>query len=188
MDIWLGHTGLAIAFVMLSTIVLWFCIKIRGRIIVKIVLIPATLWYGLVLYYTAPNLMGWPTSQTIPDNSQILAYQVEKPVPKHNDPGAIYFWIRTISIPKSQPNLSRVWFNPVSIFNHNRKTDPRAFKLPYSKKMHKAILDAQRQMEVIPGALIKINRTESGKEYTDNGQSKAKLSFEIINPVTFLRK
>ena len=93
MGMWSGYTGLTIAFVLISAIVLWFSIRTPGQIIIKAMLIPVTVWYGLVLYYSVPNLMGWPISQSIPDNSQVLDIRIKEPDPKHNDPGAIYFWV-----------------------------------------------------------------------------------------------
>ena len=89
MEMWSGYIGLSIAFVIISAIVLWFSIRTPGKIIIKAMLIPTTIWYGLVLFYTVPNLMGWPISKPIPDDSQVLSFLIKEPNPKHNDPGAI---------------------------------------------------------------------------------------------------
>ena len=188
MDVWSGYIGLSIAFVVISAIVLWFSIRTPGQIIIKAILIPATVWYGLVLYYTAPNLMGWPIPQPIPENSQVLAIRIKEPNPKHNDPGAIYFWVNIKPNSKSLEQTPANRLHPKSIFSYNSKTQPRAYQLPYSRKMHKAIVEAQRKAEGVPGAQLRTKKGESKQENTGNDESKAKLELEIINPVKFLPK
>lgn len=188
MDVWTGYTGLSIAFVIISAIVLWFSIRTPGQIIIKAILIPATIWYGLALYYSVPNLMGWPVSQSIPDNSQVLAIRIKEPNPKLDDPGAIYFWVDIEPGSKRSEQTLAALFNPESVFSYESKRQPRAYQLPYSRKMHKAIVEARRKAQGVPGAQIRtrkgrFNRGSSGKE-----ESKATLELEIVNPVKFFSK
>jgi hypothetical protein len=165
MGMWSGYIGLSTAFVIISAIVLWFSIRTPGQIIIKAMLIPATVWYGLVLYYSVPNLMGWPISQSIPDNSQVLAIRIKEPDPKHNDPGAIYFWVNIKPGSKSPEKTVKALLNPKSVFSYNSKTQPRAYQLPYSREMHKAIVEAQRKAQGVPGAQFK---TKKGKPKRGN--------------------
>lgn len=188
MNIWSGYIGLAIAFVILSTIILWLFINTRGRIFIKAMLIPATVWYGLVLFYSVPNLMGWPSSQSIPDNSQVLAIQIKEPNSKYHDSGAIYLWISTRPMPKSTAQTPTTWLNPKTIFTYDSTTDPRAYKLPYSRNTHKAIMQAQRQMDGIRGAQMRIKSRISKHGSLSNEESKSPLEFEIINPIKLLPK
>ena len=192
MELWTGYMGLSIAFVIISAIVLWFSIRTPGQVIIKAILIPTTIWYGLALYYTVPNLVGWPVSQPIPDNSQILAIRINEPNPLHNDPGAIYFWVQVKPESKnSKPKLAGL-LNPKSISSADRQNQPRAFKLPYSRKMHKAILDAQRQARGMPGAQIKTKKG-TAKGSSKRGiaglhESRAEMQFEIVNPIQLMPK
>jgi hypothetical protein len=183
MDMWSGYIGLSIAFVIISAIVLWFSIRTPGQIIIKAMLIPATVWYGLVLYYTVPNLMGWPVSQSIPDNSQVLAIRIMEPNPKNNDPGAIYFWVDIKPSSKSPEQTLKAQLNPKSIFSCNSKTQPRAYQLPYSRELHKAIVEAQRKAQGVPGARLRTKKGDSKRGPAGNDESKAALELEIINPV-----
>jgi hypothetical protein len=186
MDIWYGYIGLAIAFVIIATIFLWFFLRTPGRIIIKVIMIPITIWYSLVLYYTIPNLMGWPTSEAIPENSQILAFRIKEPNPKHNDPGAIYFWLNT-KPSSNEPNSSpAAWLNPKRVFSYNSATDPRAYQLPYSREMHKKIIESQRKARGVPGAQVRIKKKGQGNPSQE--ESKAPLEFEILNPVKLLPK
>lgn len=188
MDVWSGYIGLSIAFVIISAIVLWFSIRTPGQIVIKAMLIPATIWYGLALYYTVPNLMGWPISEVIPDNSQVLAIRIKEPNPQHNDPGAIYFWVNIEPSSKNAQQTLVAQLNPKSVFSYNSKTQPRAYQLPYSRKMHKAIVEAQRQAQGMPGAQMRTKKGGPKRGNTGNDQSKAAMELEIINPVKFFPK
>ena len=183
MNMWYGYIGLSIAFVIIAAIVLWFSIRAPGQIIIKAMLIPATVWYSLVLYYTVPNLMGWPIPQTIPDNSQILAIRIMEPDPKHNHPGAIYFWADIKPKSKSQQQSLIAQLNPNSVFSYNSKTQPRAYQLPYSRKLHKAIVEAQRKAEGVPGAQLRTKNGGPPQGPAGNRESKSTLELEVINPV-----
>lgn len=184
MGMWSGYMGLSISFVIISAIVLWFSIRTPGQIIIKAILIPATVWYGLVLYYTLPNLMGWPVSQTIPEKSQILAVRIIEPDPKYNDPGAIYLWVDIKPSSKRPKQTLKAQLNPKSVFSYKDKTRPRAYQLPYSRQLHKAIVEAQRKAAGVPGAQVTTKKGNSKRGPGNNDESKAKLEFEIINPIT----
>ena len=188
MSMWSGYIGLSIAFVIISAIVLWFSIRTPGQIIIKALLIPATVWYGLVLYYSVPNLMGWPISQSIPDNSQVLAIRIKEPDPQHNDAGAIYFWANIKPDSKSPEQTVKALLDPKSMFSYNGKIQPRAYQLPYSRELHKAIVEAQRKAQGVPGAQLRTKKGKSKRGNTGNHASKAKLELKIINPVKSLPK
>ena len=188
MNMWSGYIGLSIAFVIISTIVLWFSIRTPGQIIIKAMLIPATVWYGLVLYFAVPNLMGWPISQSIPDNSHILAIRIKEPNSKVNDPGAIYFWVDIKPNSNSSEHTLKAQLNPKSVFSYNSRTQPRAFQLPYSRKLHKDIVEAQRKAEAVPGAQLRTRKGGSKRGPLGNDESKAALELEIINPVKLFPK
>jgi hypothetical protein len=187
MNFWSGYIGLTIAFVLLAGIVLWFFIKTPGRTVIKVLLITLTVWYGLVLYYTAPNLMGWPTPQAVPENSLVLAIRIKEPDTGIDDSGAIFLWISTPSTSKDSKKASESWFNPKSIFKYDRQSDPRAYKLPYSREMHDAIIQAQRQAQETLGALILVKKRVS-RQGTGTDESKGPLELEIINPARLLAK
>ena len=188
MDMWSGYIGLSIAFVIISAIVLWFSIRTPGQIIIKAMLIPATVWYGLVLYYTVPNLMGWPISRSIPDNCQILAIRIMEPDPKHNDPGAIYFWVASKPSPEGSEPALKAHLSPKSVFSTHNNSQPRAYQMPYSREMHKTIVEAQRKAQGVPGAQLKAKKGSSKSGLTGNHDSKSELELEIINPVTSIPK
>ena len=192
MEMWTGYIGLAIAFVLISAIVLWFSIRTPGQVIIKAILIPTTIWYGLALYYTVPNLVGWPVSGSIPDNSQVLAIRINEPNPLYNDPGAIYFWVQVKPDSKSsRPKLAGL-LNPKNVSSVNRENQPRAYKLPYSRKMHRAILEAQRKAHGMPGAQIKTQKGapkgSSKRGIAGLDESQAAMQFKVVNPIQLMPK
>ena len=192
MELWTGYIGLTIAFVIISAIVLWFSIRTPGQVIIKAILIPTTIWYGLALYYTVPNLEGWPVSQPIPDNSQVLAIRINEPNLLYNDPGAIYFWVQVKPGPESAEPKLVGWLNPKTISSVKRENQPRAYELPYSREMHKAILEAQQKAKGIPGARIKTKKSSlkgaSKPGIAGLDESPAALQFEVVNPVQVFPK
>jgi hypothetical protein len=139
-----------------------------------------------------PNLVGWPVSEPIPDNSQIIAVRINEPNPLYNDPGAIYFWVQVKPDSKtSKPKLAG-FLNPRNISSANRENQPRAYELPYSRKMHKAILEAQRKAKGIPGAQIKTKKGtpkgSSKRGIAGLNESQAAMQFKIVNPIQLMPK
>jgi hypothetical protein len=189
---WSGYIGLTIAFVIISSIFLWFFIRTPGRIVIKVLLIPATVWYALVLYYTVPNLMGWPTSQSIPENSQVLAIRIKEPNPQDNDPGAIYIWVNTRPNTKDAEQTLASRLNPKNVFSYDGQNHPRAYQLPYSRGMHKKILEILKQMEGTQGAQLRTKRGKKSDRKTDkeggDDRNDSPLELVILNPVSAFPK
>jgi hypothetical protein len=132
--------------------------------------------------------MGWPVSQPIPENSQVLAIRIKEPNPNLNDAGAIYFWVNIEPVSKRPEQTLAAALNPKSAFSYDSKTQPRAYQLPYSRKMHRAIVEAQRKARGIRGAQIITKKGRPARGPRGSGESKAKLELEIINPVKFFSK
>jgi hypothetical protein len=55
--------------------------------------------------------------------------------------------------------------------------------MPYSRKMHKAIVEAQRKAQGIRGAQLRTKKGKSKRGSTGNDERKAPLELEIINPI-----
>jgi hypothetical protein len=54
--------------------------------------------------------------------------------------------------------------------------------------MHKAIVEAQRKAQGVPGAQLRTKKGKSKQKTSGNDESKATLELEIINPVKSLPK
>ena len=188
MELWSGYIGLSISFVIISAIVLWFTIRTPGQIIIKAMMIPATIWYGLVLYFAVPNLMGWPISEPIPDNSHVLAIRINEPDPMTNDPGAIYVWVNIKPSSKDSEQKLVASLNPKTAFSSHKKIQPRTYQLPYSRKLHKSIVEAQRKAKGTPGAKIKTKKGVPQRGSPGTDESPAPLEFDVVNPVMLFPK
>lgn len=185
---WLGAAGLTLGFLILVSVLLWFLIGSRGRWTAKFVLIGAAVWYGIALFYSARQLMGWPSPEAVPPHSQVIAMRIEEPDPQANHSGAIYIWA---DLPSGEsgapddPGTSR--WHPRSLFETRHPTAPRAYKLPYDREVHRRLIRAQQQVKRMPGTRLRIKKPKdlSTAERASDSQerSPAPLELEIVNPV-----
>jgi|APCry1669189534_1035231.scaffolds.fasta_scaffold32474_2 hypothetical protein len=75
-------------------------------------------------FQTAMSLVGTPSLQALPERFVMLAAMVEEP--RGKNPGAIYIWVNPITEGKSV-------------------LQPRAYKLPYSKRVHEQVNEGIRK-------------------------------------------
>ena len=132
--------------------------------------------------------MGWPTTQLIADNSHILSLRIKEPNPLNDDAGAIYIWADTQANLENPQKAMIALLNPKTTFAYESTIDPRAYKLPYRRQMHKVILKARKQMAAMPGSQMQIKNSNSKPGSPANIQANAGLNIEIINPVRLLPK
>lgn len=191
LDMW-GYLGLTTAYILIASILLWLFINSRTNIVIKTLIVPVVLWYGIVLYYTPSNLMGWPTAiasiEQLPADSFVLGISIKEPSKKTNDPGAIF-----ITLLQSTDNESNFSLNPKDAFTYHGKAEPRTYKVPYSRELHKKIIDAQKAQRGQQGSTIKTkkkaDKTKKKQEGTIGDEtSKSKELFRIINPIELMPK
>lgn len=186
-----GYAGLTTAYILLAAMLLWLFINSRTYLFLKILIVPLVLWYGIVLYYTPTNLMGWPTAiksvEELPGDAFVSGIQIKEPNKKTLEPGAIFITVIKFS-DKSEMKFS---LNPKEAFTYLGKEEPRIYKIPYSKELHKKILEAQKKQRGRSGSTIKTKKKLKGdkKEGTVGTEnSKAKEMFRIINPIELMPK
>jgi len=134
MSIWFGYSGLTIAFLIISTIMLWVIIQTKGKILAKAIIIPLVVWYSLVLFNAGPNLMGWPAPRVMPIGSEILTFMIKEPQGSYK--GGMYFWV----IPQEEKH----WIDKISP-DYFMPGEPKSYKIPYDRDLHKRLLDAQKK-------------------------------------------
>lgn len=176
MDLFVGYAGLAVAFVIMMSILLAIFIKatnISWKI--KFTVIPLVLWYSIALYNVPGNFMGWPTEKITGLNEVfILAYRIE-------ENKAIYFWI----IDYDTGN-SRVIIDPSGAFTPYIEGTPRLIKIKYNSKIHDALLEALKKQQAGDGRFglaMNLNKLRSFLALGD----KEPL-FELIDPEELLDK
>jgi hypothetical protein len=75
----------------------------------------------VVVYLAVIALLGWPTSEPLPDRFVLISADVQEPVKGRDDEGAIYLWAKAVEDPGSEP---------------------RAYRLPYGEKLHGQVVSA----------------------------------------------
>ena len=161
------YTILIVGYLLIATITLWFFIKTKGWIWNRLIIVALVVGYGISMLYTVPTLMGWPIEAQIIPEQTIVSYIIKEPT--SDNPGYICFW--TIK----------------------GNGQPRSYKIPYSKKTHKKLLEARKKAG--RGGVILIQR-EKGKikkkgKGNPKGTSPGKadgIRFKILSPTQILPK
>jgi len=134
--------GIALAFLIMTALSLWILIGAKGHWVFKMGFIAITLLFSIGMWNSFNDLLGWPTTEKVPDKFEILWVVVEEPNKRTNDDGAIYIWIKNLEPKDDSFSLS---FNSKDVSKGSR-----LYKLPYNRAMH----------EQVPGILGKIKRGE----------------------------
>jgi hypothetical protein len=189
-DIWAGMGGIVSLYVLLIGMLGWFVIGAKGKWWAKGVMIAMSLWFGLTLFHTIHNFMGWPTLEEInKERSQIIYFQIREPSKKFDDKGAIYIWVRILhSDEEPKAKTFQELLNPMTWFMYTDKRAPRAYKLVYTKEVHKQLeeLTKKKQEQGSEGYI------EKGKDKKDKttGQENiiSPLQIIIVDPATLIPK
>ena len=135
--------GIALAFLIMTALSLWILIGAKGHWVFKMGFIAITLLFSIGMWNSFNDLLGWPTTEKVPDKFEILWVVVEEPNKRTNDDGAIYIWIKNLEPKDDSFSLS---FNSKDVSKGSR-----LYKLPYNRAMH----------EQVPGILDKIKEKSS---------------------------
>jgi hypothetical protein len=169
-----GFTGLVLTYVILTTLLLWMFKKSDIAKWKKLLIIPLTLWWSIALYFTPLGFMGYPVSKDIPDESIVISYKITEPNEKND--GGMYFWVIDVNKIKPLPT------DPRKAFTILNRQEPRAYKLPYDRDLHKDISKKKRK-QIEQNGIIIWSHLQKGNS---NGKKYPKGNFEVINPLSLL--
>jgi hypothetical protein len=128
----LGMSGLIAAYVLIALLLLSINLYSKWSWPVKAATIIITSGFYAVSYYSFPALLGWPTTEAMPQKFKLNAVQVVQPDKQKKTKGKIYLWATELKDLK-----------PVGM--------PRAYRLPYSEalfeKVNKARIKMSKGME-----------------------------------------
>jgi hypothetical protein len=110
---------IAVGFVLLGALLLWFVIGSRGRWWLKLTAIVGTCAFMFAVWHALDSFSGWPTDERPPAHAVFLGGSVD-------EPDAIYVWL----IPAKEDG-------PLSYKASG--AEPRAFRLPYSRRLHQEV-------------------------------------------------
>lgn len=178
-------TGLVVAFILLATVTAWNTIRTRGWVGLKFVSIGILIWYGFVVYFTIPQIMGWPTEKNLPPNSHIVSVKIVEPT--GDNKGDMFFWISQKPDHKKEAmNLLR----PDKFLLYTGSIQPRSYRIPYDRELHKKLLESKKQQKKQRGSSLMTGKKGiivRGEESVEN-DSLTEKPFQILNPFTFLTK
>ena len=124
-----GVVGLALAYVLLSALLLVVMIFLPIRRILKIAAILVTSLFYIVVFFATQHLLGWSAPVAMPERFQVLWTRVIEPNPSRGNPGAIHLWVEELDA----ANLP--------------SGEPRAFRLPYTVELARRVSTAQEEIE-----------------------------------------
>jgi len=175
-----AYISLIVSFSLLAILSLWFIIGSRGHIMLKMVAVPLVLWYGLVVFYAMPTLRGWPTDEIPPSDAWLISFVVDEP--NAEDAGGIYIWCN-LRPPTDPMSIFQMMIRPFPTI----ESKPRAYRIPYTKEMHKKIVKAHNQQQQQQGSRI-VLQTDKEMPKGEGRVEDDQLKFKIINPMELLPK
>jgi hypothetical protein len=110
---------LAVAFLLLAGLLLWFVIGSRGAWSLKLPLIVGTCVFTFAVWDALDSFDGWATVHEPPARALFVSAVV-------HEPDAIYVWL----IAPTEPPL--LGYRP-------NEAEPRAFRLPYTRHLHEQV-------------------------------------------------
>jgi len=180
-----SSSGLVVAFLLLAGVTGWNVIRTRGNYVLKAASICILLWYGLAVFFTVPNIMGWSAKLDLPGDAKIIGVRIVEP--KGNDEGAIYFWLNEEpQHGKDAMNLLR----PDKMFIYTGLIQPRAYQIVYDRELHKKLIEAMKKQKKNKGSSLMTGKKGiKQKEKTGEGrETNEEPTFKILNPFKMLPK
>lgn len=124
-------------FAALTGILLWFLVGSKGKWQYKVPLIIIVPFLGFLTHQIPDTYRGWPTSDRPPLTSTYITGIVEEPDASTGSSGAIFIWLIPDKGKTSDHGLG-----------YESKTgEPRAYRLPYSRQLHKQVDAANGQIK-----------------------------------------
>lgn len=150
-----------LAFIALSACVLWILAKTKGAVVVKSILVVVTISFGVAMWSALGGLEGWPAPNPPEKSFELHSAIVVEPDKNVGEEGRIYLWLT----PRRNPDRSMSWFARFRTIPHD---EPRAYRIRYSKPLHKKLAAAKKLMkrgQRIMMSLKKVpNQPKSGRK------------------------
>lgn len=119
-----GVTGIALAYVLLASLLLLAVLRSDIRPVTKLLLVIACAGFYLWHFQALQAWRGWPASDLLPQNFELIDSVTVEPDLRRGEPGAIYVWIRDLDAD-----------TPL----------PRAYRFDYDKSLHRQVDDSLRK-------------------------------------------
>jgi hypothetical protein len=142
-----------LGFLVVIAIGLWTFIHLKGKWWIKLPIVVGSTSFVIAVWASLASYRGWPTATKTPEKFVLLWGEVREPNRQIGDDGAIFLWVVHYSPTKTKPNLFQ--YSP-------RPGEPRAHKVPYSRKLHQQIEEAKELIK--QGRGVVMEHEPGGKE------------------------
>ena len=155
--------SITLAFILLTSLILWFVIGSKGLWGLKAATILLTLYLCLSVNFSLENLFGWPSNQQPPKEFRVHWVVIKEPNKKTGDKGDVYVWVTDMNPKEKDDGSFFIYFANENMYK------PRAYRLEYSKKLHE---DGQKALGMIMGgqAVMGTNEGLQGQGEDGDGQ------------------
>ena len=146
---------LSISYAVIAALLLVFCFYTNFTKKVKLISIFAVSLFYISSWKGYVGVLGWPTSEDLPDDFNILWVVIQEPNKSKSNEGELFLWIKEIDEYKK----------PIG--------DPRAFNLQWNKENHRIAQEALHKLQEgerlngkkTYGVLNKDNKGEKSNPY-----------------------
>ncbi|MEK7114992.1 MAG: hypothetical protein AAB847_01385 [Patescibacteria group bacterium] len=162
-----GTLVIPIAFILVTTGLLWFVIYAKGWWWVKAIYMIIVLIFAIAIWQNIESYRGWPTEEETPLKSIFLWGSIQEPESETGFKGAIYLWLI---------NYNQQIENNILGY-HAEKREPRAYKLAYSRLLHENIQKAEAMVKKGKVVIMEKNTANDESESDEIG-NKGKKSLK----------
>jgi len=173
--------GITAMFVVMAVLLLWIIIGARGWWLLKVPVIAATLYFGIVVWYSVDSYLGWPSTQYPPRKFQLHWAIVDEPAKGSQETGSIYLWLSKMKHDDDKKN-EKSWEKYFTWLGYEQDPrNPRVYVVPYTRPLHEQMQKAQGMLkkgqkvigEFAPGKGGKLGGEGKGKgKGKGDGQGK----------------
>jgi len=153
-----------LAFIMMNAIVLWLIIGTKGSkvnpgapgsSILKLMVLLMANYFAIAIWHSLDSYKGWATPDALPAEFVVIGADVIEPKKTTGDPGYVYLWIKIIDKDTDQDRILS-WMG-----YHAGPGEPRAYALPYSRKLHEQVNQIQQMLR--DGKMVKGQNGKPGE-------------------------
>ena len=154
-------TGIALGFILIAALILWFVIGSKGHWGSKAAMIFISLYFCLSVGFSVSDFMGWPTKEELPEKFLVHWLVIDEPNAKTGDEGNIYIWL------KQNPEQKKIYdsWDDYLLSFYDGEAEPRSHRVPYTRELHE---QAQQAISMIMGGMS-VGGTSSGLQGEGDG-------------------
>ena len=109
-----------ICYVLIGFLLVIFNLRTNFHWVIKATMIILVTLFYVLTYKSFKNLLGWPSSESLPDRFRLVAAQIYEPNALINSEGAIFLWVTDMN------DLAGLG-------------TPRSFSIKYNKELHEKV-------------------------------------------------